>query len=134
MGDTFEKTCKAMGGEYEWEEGYLEPDVGGDFAEEHIAKKEWCTFKNMAGIGKGEVIVFNAPNTFSIRAIDEKQNELMELWDNDIEKHFDKKNQIMCFKPIFGVRLPKSKICVRTFPLLKFGRPDSVNIDIAPEE
>jgi len=128
----FQKTCKEMGGTYESEYGLLEPDVGGEFLSEHEAKKEWCIFKNMNGINGGELIVFNAPNTFSIRVEDNRNNELIELWDNDIKKTFSSKEQMMCFEPVLGVRLPKSKICVETFPLLKFGKPDSIRLKILP--
>jgi len=128
---TFKETCKKMGGEYEEEYGLLEPDVGGEFITEHEAMKQWCTFTKMEGLGENELVVFNAPNTFSIKVQDKDMNELIDLWDNDVRKRFDAKNQTMCFEAVLGVRVPKGNFCVKTFPI---GEPKGIEIKIEPSE
>ncbi|MBS3748162.1 MAG: hypothetical protein KGY67_00495 [Candidatus Thermoplasmatota archaeon] len=129
--DSFMAVCEAMGGKYESEFGYLEPDVGGEFLEGRDVGKEWCTFEEMKGLGKNqELIVFNAANTFSIRVKDENLNELFDLWDNDINKSFDKEKQEMMFESTrFSVRIPKGKFRVKTYPLAEFGTPRKIKLN-----
>lgn len=128
--DLFEEACGSMGGEYEEEYGMLEPDVGGMFFDVHEAKKQWCTFKDMKGIDKGSLTVFNAPNTFSMKYQDENMKELFNLWDNDIEKKFDPEEQKMCFFSRYGIRVPKCDICVETYP--KSDHPKGVWLKLKP--
>lgn len=130
--DLFEETCNAMGGEYEEEYGLLEPDVGGEFVTEHEAKKQWCTFKDMKGIGKGELSVFNAPNTFTVKFQDENNKELFRFWDNDIDKRFDPERQEMCFHSKYGIRVPKGEVCISTYPLRMYGKPEGVWLKLEP--
>lgn len=138
--DMFEETCNAMGGEYEEEYSMLEPDVGGEFLTEHETKKQWCTFRDMHGVGKfiargiggGELTVFNAPNTFEVKFQDENRKELFRFWDNDIEKKFDSEEQKMCFYSRYGIRVPKCDICIQTYPLREHGRPSGVWLKLEP--
>jgi len=134
-GNNFRTVCSAMGGQYDEENGLLEPDVGGEFPTRHVASKEWCTFKNMAGIGRGQVVVFNSPNTFSVGIRDKDGEQLIDLWDNDIKKEFDKEGQQMIFIPRYGIRVPESKISVSTTPLRKYGhQPNKVRLEIEPRD
>lgn len=108
-----------MGGKYDEEEGLLEPDVGGEYAEEHMEHKEWCTFQHAPGVE--QLIVFNAPNTFSIRIISKTDpsvaGHFLEIWDNDVKKEFtpstEGKAAAMCFEAELGVRVPKGTYCIK---------------------
>lgn len=131
--DSFMEVCEAMGGEYESEYGYVEPDVGGEFLHGRDVGKEWCTFKNMKGLGENQrLIVFNSKNTFSLRCNTGVAGgeEFFDLWDNDINTSFSKEKQQMVFETKYGVRLPKGKYKIRAYPLREFGEPRSIKLHI----
>lgn len=128
----FEETCNAMGGEYAEEYGLMEPDVGGEFFGEHEAKKQWCEFENMKGVGRGKLTVFSAPNTFEVKSQDEDGKDLFRFWDNDIDKKFDPEGQEMRFHSRYGIRVPKCDICIQTYPLREHGRPDGIWLKLEP--
>lgn len=130
--ELFEEACVEMGGKYEEEYSMLEPDVGGEFLTEHEAKKQWCTFNDMKGLGKGELTVFNAPNTFEVKFQDENNKELFRFWDNDIDKKFNPEGQEMCFYSRYGIRVPKGEVCISAYPLRKHAPPDGIWVKLEP--
>ena len=109
MSEKFRLACEKMEGKYTEEYGNLEPDVGGEFLEEHEEVKQWCTFKK-----EGIVLdVFNAPGTFEITLRTEKgYNDILKLWDNDVKKMFNPDERTMCFYPYYGIRVPVGDYCV----------------------
>lgn len=133
--DKFKKTCEVMGGEYSEEEGYLEPDVGGEYAETHEARKQWCTLKNRP-TDKGDITVFNARNTFGIVVKDEGNKAILELWDNDVEKKFVPEEHKMVFKTEFGTRVPKGKYVIWRYPPnIREGYPHGeLNMGLKPHD
>lgn len=103
----FKFWCAAVNGKYTEEYGLLEPDVGGDFSQEHGAEKQWCDLRNKTG---ERLQIFRAPNTFTLRLMNEEEHGIMELWDNDVKMNVTQDN-VLCFKAT-GVRVPKGNYCI----------------------
>lgn len=120
MSKEFMLACKKMEGEYEEEYGMLEPDVGGEFIEEHVASKQWCSWKR----DDITMTAFNAPNTFDL-SIRGKKGRLLSLWDNDVKKMFDPKEHMICFYPYYGIRVPEGDYCI-------IGRGEFASLHIEP--
>lgn len=123
--DNFRETCEAMGGKYTEEEGWLEPDVGGDHISEYMARKQWCDLSHLENAPKG-LHVFRSPGHVEL------QSELFTPtarpeFNTYFEESFDRKAQTMCFKttvPKFSNDVEGvSQFCVQSYPR---GQPEAI--------
>jgi len=116
--EEFKDVCEAMGGKYTEEEGWLEPDVGGDHITEYMAHKQWCDFGHLEHAPK-DFVVFRSPGHVEL------QSELFTPtarpeFNVYFEENYNKKEQTMCFKttvPKFSTEIEgATHFCVATYP------------------
>lgn len=133
---TFKDVCKRMGGKYESEIGMLPPDgKRGRLLFPWEAKKEWCIFKGMGGVGDGELVVFQGtaidakkPEAMSVKIYDKDGYDLLDSdMDGDFETIFYLDQQTMIFKS-------KNKgIAIWTHPYSIYGKPpNGITLMIEP--
>jgi len=129
--EEFKDVCEAMGGKYTEEEGWLEPDVGGDFPEEYIARKQWCDLGHLEHAPK-DLHVFRSPGHVELQS-DLFTPTARPKFDQYFEENYDRDSQTMCFKttvPKFSNDVEGvAQFCLQSYPIgepraLWIGFPD----------
>jgi len=117
--ELFKLTCEAMGGEYEEEEGLVEPDVGFETLHEKMAFKQWCTLGHLEGL-PDDFTIFRTPGEVEFQSEMFKSSEKIDFR-GYFEEHYEPDKKRMCFRS----KLPKAKslvlpgaiyVCVETYP------------------
>ena len=119
---SFEKMCKALGGEYSSEIGLLEPDVGYDTLTEKEALKQWCELGHLDALPK-DLTIFKSLGTIIFQSNMFQPTANIKFEQGFFKLDFDKEDNRMCIKsttPEFSKRLPGvTHVCITAYPTRK---------------